>query len=246
MLARRNSYFATLSSLFSLWLAVTVGTAPLSANAWAVGEKSKKPGKLAEGKAAITISSMTKGAKVFIDDKEVGDVPLAGPVEVDANQRHTVRVQKRGYTPFIDTVLPSSGQTVEVEADLVATGGFVKIASLDLGLKLQIVIDGQIVGTTPFDGDVAPGTHAVEARATGYLPETRTIDVKAGQQTALEFALKVVPAPIIKEDKSVLSRWWFWTAIGAAVVGGVATGVVMAQDTHVAPKPASYVLVLGN
>lgn len=245
MLARPRPYLPLLRALLAAWLALTVGTAPLAATAFAT-DKVKKAGKLAEGKAAITISSMTKGAKVFVDDKEVGEVPLAGVIEVEANQRHTVRVQKRGYTPFIDNVLPSNGQTVEVEADLVATGGFVKISSTDLRLKLQIVLDGQIVGTTPFDGDVAAGQHAVEARATGYLPETRTIDVKTGQQTTLEFALKVVPEPIIKEDKSVLSRWWFWTAIGAAVVGGVATSVVLAQDTHVAPKPASLTLVLGN
>lgn len=242
MPTRRNPILA---AVLALLLTLSL-TATAMAPAAFAADKAKKPVKLAEGKAAIAISSITKGAKVFIDDKEVGEVPVANAIEVEANQRHTVRVQKRGFTPYIDTVLPSNGQTVEVEADLVATGGFVKIGSQDAGLKLQILIDAQIVGTTPFDGDVAPGVHAVEARATGYLPETRSIDVKAGQQTALEFALKVVPDPIVKEDKSILSRWWFWTAIGAAVVGGVATTVVLSQDTHVAPKQPGYTLVLGN
>ncbi len=206
----------------------------------------KKTGpKVSEGKAGVTVSSMTKGAKVFIDDKEVGEVPLPGVVEVEPT-RHTVQVKKRGYTTFIDTILPSPGQIVEVEADLVASGGFVKVKSKQADLKLQLLVDGNVVGTTPFDGDVAPGKHVLEARAAGYLPESRSIEVFAGQEMALEFELKLVPAPIIKEDKSLLSRWWFWTAVGAAVVGGVATSVALSQDTHVQPKPAGYVLVLGN
>ena len=61
---------------------------------------------------------------------------------------------------------------------------------------------------------------------------------------AVEFGLLVVPAPVIKEDKSLLSRWWFWTAIGAVVVGGVAGGVVMSQDTHLDPKAPDHVLPL--
>lgn len=217
---------------------------PLAGTAWA-GDKGKRPAKVSEGKAGITISSMNKGAKVFIDDKEIGEVPLPGVIEVEPGRRN-IRVQKRGFTPYIDTVLPSLGQIIEVEVDLVPSGGFLKATSKDAGLKLQLLIDGTIVGFTPFDGDVAPGEHTVEARAAGYLPESQHISVKAGQDTVLEFGLKVVPAPIIKEDKSIFSRWWFWTAVGAVVVGGVATGVAVSQDTHVRPKPADYVLPLGN
>lgn len=206
----------------------------------------KKGGpKVSEGKAGVTVSSMTKGAKVFIDDKEVGEVPLPGVIEVEPT-RHTVQVKKRGYTTFIDTILPSPGQVVEVEADLVPSGGFVKVKSKNADIKLQLLVDGNVVGTTPFDGDVAPGKHVLEARAAGYLPESKPIEVVAGQELAVEFQLKLVPAPIIKEDKSLLSRWWFWTAVGAAVVGGVATTVALSQDTHVQPKPAGYVLVLGS
>ena len=245
MLAPLLSLKAVRAVALALVLAMTATLAvPGAAPGFAAERPSKKGGpKLADGKAGVTISSMTKGAKVFIDDKEVGEVPVAGVIEVEP-KRHTVRVQKRGYSPFIDTILPSPGQVVEIEADLVASGGFVKVNSKNKDIKLQLLIDGTVVGTTPFDGDVAPGSHALEARAVGYLPQSRQVDVKAGQEIALEFELKLVPAPIIKEDKSLLSRWWFWTAVGAAVVGGVATTVALSQDTHIAPKSAGYVLVL--
>lgn len=240
LLSRGAVRAVALALAFALTAAVAVHAAPC----FAAERPSKKGGpKLADGKAGVTISSMTKGAKVFIDDKEVGEVPVAGVIEVEP-KRHTVRVQKRGYSPFIDTILPSPGQVVEIEADLVASGGFVKVNSKNKDIKLQLLVDGTVVGTTPFDGDVAPGSHAIEARAVGYLPQSRQVDVKAGQEIALEFELKLVPAPIINEDKSLLSRWWFWTAVGAAIVGGVATTVALSQDTHIAPKTAGYVLVL--
>ncbi|MBI5608954.1 MAG: PEGA domain-containing protein [Deltaproteobacteria bacterium] len=230
--------FVSLVALFSLAAPGIAG--PLASSAWAAPKKQK----YADGKAGIAISSMTKGAKVLIDDKLVGEVPLPGPIEVDANARHTVQVQKRGYSPYIDTVLPSSGQVIEVEADLVATGGIVRVTSRNAALKLQLLVDGRVAGFTPFDGDVPPGVHTLEARATGYLPETRSVDIKAGQEFTYDFDLKVVPEPIIKEDKSLLSRWWFWTAIGVVVVGGVAGGVVGSQDTHVQPKAPDHVLPL--
>ncbi len=230
--------FVSLVALLSLAASGVAG--PLASSAWAAPKKQK----FAEGKAGITISSMTKGAKVLIDDKLVGEVPLPGPIEVDANARHTVQVQKRGYSPYIDTVLPSNGQLIEVEADLVATGGIVRVTSRNPALKLQLLVDGRVAGFTPFDGDVPPGAHTLEARATGYLPETRAVDIKAGQEFSFDFELKLVPEPIIKEDKSLLSRWWFWTAIGVVVVGGVAGGVVGSQDTHVQPKAPDHVLPL--
>ncbi len=213
---------------------------PLASSAWAAPKKSK----FAEGKAGVAISSMTKGAKVLIDDKLVGEVPLPGPVEIDANARHTVQVQKRGYSPYIDTVLPSNGQLIEVEADLVATGGIVRVSSRNGTLKLQLLVDGRVAGFTPFDGDVPPGLHTLEARATGYLPETRSVDIKAGQEFTYDFDLKLVPEPVVKEDKSLLSRWWFWTAVGVVVVGGVAGGVLGSQDSHISAKSPDHVLPL--
>lgn len=226
--------------------ALTVGlaVAPLSSSAFAAGPKKPAAAKLAADKAGITVSSMTKGAKIFIDDKEVGEVPFDKTLEVEPNKRHTVRVQKRGFSPFVETVLPSGGQLIEVEADLVAVSAALRVSSQNDALKLQILVDGRVAGFTPFDGDVTPGSHAVEARATGYLAETQMVDAKAGQDLQLDFGLKLVPAPIFREDKSLLSRWWFWTAVGVVVVGGVAGGVVMAQDTHLDPKAPDHVLPL--
>lgn len=184
-------------------------------------------------RALIVISSLTRGAKVFLNDEEVGEVPLAKPLEVKPGQSYTIRVQKRGYAPYVDTVLAGAGQTSEVEADLVPTGGIVKITSNVL--RAQVLLNGKPIGKTPFDGDIEPGTHALQLAAAGYLPEQQPLIVKAGEELAVQIDLKPVPAAVEKEDKSLLGRWWFWTAIGVAVVGGVAGGVLANQTTHEAP-----------
>ena len=98
-------------------------------HASALAASGKKAG-LSASQAQIVVSSLTRGAKVFVNDEEVGEVPLAKPIDVKPGQTYTVRVQKRGYAPIVDTVLAGPGQQSEVEADLVPTGGVVKIGVL--------------------------------------------------------------------------------------------------------------------
>lgn len=195
------------------------------------------PGKksaLSSSQAQIVVNSLTRGAKVFINDEEVGEVPLAKPIEVKPGQNYTVRVQKRGYAPFVDTVLAGAGQQSEVEADLVPTGGIVRITSNIV--RAQVLLNGKAIGRTPFDGDIEPGKHQLQVASAGYLTDTRTVEVKAGEEVAVAVDLKLVPAPVELENKSLFGRWWFWTAVGAVVVGGVAGGVAATQTTRVTPS----------
>ena len=53
-------------------------------------------------------------------------------------------------------------------------------------------------------------------------------------------------APVILEPKpsqtstGVLGRWWFWTAVGAAVVGGIVLGVVETRTKEVTAPQADF------
>ena len=62
--------------------------------------------------ATITVSSLTRGAKVFLNDEEVGIVPMKGPLRVKAGETYAIRVQKRGYAPYVDTVMADGGRFV--------------------------------------------------------------------------------------------------------------------------------------
>ena len=67
---------------------------------------------------------------------------------------------------------------------------------------------------------------ADEQRRTLELEKTR-LEVANAQRAALEASLKQPP------PTPVTQRWWFWTAIGAVVVGGAVTATLVAT----APKP---------
>ena len=187
--------------------------------------------------ATITVSSLTRGAKVYLNDEEVGEVPLQAPLKVKAGETYAIRVQKRGYAPYSDTVMAGSGHDSQVEADLVPTMGVLRI---DCNvLRAHVTLAGQPIGLTPFDGDVPPGKHELRIAAPGFLQDTRELAIDAGEEKALDITLAPVPAAGVEPDKSIFSRWWFWTAIGAVVVGGVTAGMVASQGAKHVPAGAA-------
>lgn len=183
--------------------------------------------------ATITVSSLTRGAKVFLNDEEVGEVPLPGPLKVKAGEPYAIRVQKRGYAPYVDTVTANGGQDAQVDADLVPTMGVLRINCNVL--RARVTLAGKPIGLTPFDGDVPPGKSELRIAAPGYVQETRDLQIDPGQEKTLDVTLASVPAPGVVEDKSIFGRWWFWTAVGAVVVGGVTAGVVASQGAKHVP-----------
>ena len=213
---------------------LALGPAP----AWAAPKKAHP----ASDKASITVSSLTRGAKVYLNDQEVGEVPLPGPLDVRPGQTYTIRVQKRGFAPFVDTVMAGAGQESEVEADLVPTGGIVKITCNIQ--RAEVLLNGKLLGRTPFDGDVSPGAQTLQIVSTGYLMEKRAVDVKAGEELKIDVELKPVPPPTVEEDRSIFGRWWFWTGVGAAVIGGVTVGVLSGQTTKVEPNAPNRTLTI--
>jgi hypothetical protein len=66
--------------------------------------------------------------------------------------------------------------------------------------------------------------------------------VLAGEELAVDITLQLVPDPVVQEDKSLLGRWWFWSAIGVVLVGGVAAGVLSGQTTVVRPDAPDHTL----
>ncbi len=60
----------------------------------------------------------------------------------------------------------------------------------------QVIVDGQVLGQTPFEGAVAAGPHRVDVTLDGYTPQERSVQVPAGgseQIRALLIAKAVEP-----------------------------------------------------
>lgn len=82
----------------------------------------------------------------------------------------------------------------------------------------SVFVDGRDQGEVPVEARFASGRHLVEVRADGYRPARFAMTLRDGAATRL--------APRLERDGEASSatpfygRWWFWTLVGAAVVGG--------------------------
>ena len=75
-----------------------------------------------------------------------------------------------------------------------------------------------------------PGSYRVVVAKEGFLPYEAQVQVKAGEEVALDAAMVV-------DEPSILGRWWFWAGAAAIVAGGV---IVTYAVTRPEPEPPPY------
>ena len=190
-------------------------------------------------KGKIALFCIIQDAEVELNGRVVGKTPLPGPLELDPGN-YTVRVFKRGFTEFVETVTVTAGEMAELEADLIAFAGIVQInANVD---GATVAVDGKLLGRVPFDKDVAAGKHEITVQAAGYTAYVQQVDVIAGKPLVLNVELVPTPEapPVVVED-GIHKKWWFWTIIGAVVVAGATTGLVLGLQTNETDyEPGNY------
>ena len=121
------------------------------------------------------------GAEITIDGRERGQAPL-GAVRVNGGS-HVVRAYKEGSQPFEKRVEVAGRQSVVVDAKLEPLGvsGRLSITE-DGGKPAEVVVDGVVVGKTPWQGPVAVGDHVVFLRGEGNIgtqPASATVPTKS-------------------------------------------------------------------
>lgn len=162
------------------------------------GAELKAPDRLAIQRALEELRQLTAlvdvrvtpaGAEVTVDGVKAGTTPLER-LRVDAGTRK-IRITKAGHDPLERTLEVVSMKDTTLSGELaveVQTGRLVvREAS---GIPVTIFIDGKSVGSAPYEGDVAPGTHTLEARGDRVVAKPRTVEVQ--RRTRLEVALETV------------------------------------------------------
>jgi hypothetical protein len=109
----------------------------------------------------VEIDEAEPGAAVVIDGQNRGDYPLLAPLRVGRGS-HVIRVFKEGFEPFETRVDVAGGQTVHAVARLraAAESGSLRVAEQS-GVVLEILVDGNRVGKTPWEGRLAVGEHTI-------------------------------------------------------------------------------------
>lgn len=151
----------------------------------------------------VTVTADQPDSNVIVDGQERGKTPLAKPLAVNAGT-HTVRVSKSGYETYEVQVAVAGGQIKAVIGRLtpLRATGTLTITEAD-GKKLDVVVDGAVVGKTPWTGALAVGTHAVFLRGDkdmGTPPSSAVLKKDASTALALravklDATIRIEPTP---------------------------------------------------
>jgi hypothetical protein len=140
---------------------------------------------LSDLSGAISVASSEAGANVELDGTPLGVTPLSAAKRVSLASHHVV-VTKAGFEPFEKDVSVQSNQSVTVDAALApeVTTGHV-IVREENGDPVNVFIDGQDKGPAPWEGDLAPGDHTVEAKGPKFAAERRSFSLTKKQRLDL-------------------------------------------------------------
>lgn len=205
----------------------------------------------------VKLSAPVRGARLILDDKDLGPIPKTG-IEVTPGD-HTVVVRRMGYRDFSRRVTAVENESTEVGVLMEATVAFVSVKA-DVP-NARVLINGEDKGTVPLDGVMLPpGTHDIVVQREGFRPETQRIAVRAGKEYTVDVNLRPElvasadeprkahltpstttasssPSPLTEQTPSVssgkplTSRWYFWAGVGA-VVTAAAVGTVVATSSQ--------------
>jgi len=99
---------------------------------------------------------------------------------------HVVEVRSVGAEPLRQTVDVRANETTKVFLGPTALGATLLRVVSDMGTA-QVSIDGQVVGTVPYDAShLAAGRHVVEVSVPGFAPKTDTVELVHGVPATVE------------------------------------------------------------
>jgi TonB family protein len=174
------------------WLAVAgaLGLFALFAGTNAVfrdpAPPSGPPATFRPGLATFRIEAEPAGARVWIDETDVGPAPVALPV---TGGRHTVRVAVDGYAPA-ELSLDIAAGTAPPPLRFVLEPVTARLSVTSEPPGATVRVDGKTVGVSPIQAvSVAPGRHEVRVEKRGYRTYAHDIRPGVGERVDLNARL---------------------------------------------------------
>lgn len=140
----------------------------------------------------LRVVSDPPGAQVLIDDREAGprgETPFAAPMPVGA---HRVWVERPGFVSTEQETEIGVGEdvTLRVQLERVAYGRLRVTGNIR---GASVLVDGEVVGEVPFEGQVPAGDRQVRVESDGMKAYEAEVEISRGQLTPLRVRLR--PAP---------------------------------------------------
>ena len=145
----------------------------------------------------VEIEGAELGAAIAIDGRKRGEHPTPSPLRVAAGS-HFVRVSKEGFETFEARLDVAGKQTKRVDARMraLAASGRLRVVEQG-GAALDVVVDGDLAGKTPWEGRLALGDHVVLLRGEGDLGTLPVpVSVKRGETTRITLAAERLGATV--------------------------------------------------
>jgi hypothetical protein len=174
--------------------------------------------------AAATGATHVVRARVVIEDRDYGvtvDLYDGGSGAVVASSSDNCEIC--GISEA-GNLMASAAATLRTKLDALAQGpATLAVTSTPVGAEVRI--DGQLVGTTPFEGPVIAGKHVLRLSQVDYITVEREVTFVEGVRETLAFELEKVPSRLP-------NRPWGWAAIGVGAAGLVTSAVFFAFDAQ--------------
>lgn len=178
--------------------------------------------------ATLIVKTNAPNARLLVREKAAGVVNGELRVRIRAGSA-SIEVTAEDYEPYRRDVELSAGAELVVDARL-ARKKRDAVVIIHAAPPADIRLDGQMMGRAPLELRTGAGEHEVVATADGYYDQKVAMTLALGDRRNVDFDMKKTPG--------VTSRWWFWTAIGLVVAGGVATTIAL--TTEKAPQNGTF------
>lgn len=124
------------------------------------------------------------------------------------------------------SMLSTAAVTLKNKLDALAQGpSTLGVTSDPAGAEIQI--DGELVGTAPFEGPVIPGKHVLRVSKDGFITVEREVTFVEGVAETLAFELEKVPSRLP-------ARPYGWVSLGFGVAGlATATTFAVLDDREI-------------
>jgi hypothetical protein len=150
------------------------------------------------GLLSVQDAENAKGAKVFIDGKEVGEIPLYN-LKVKAGN-HKMKVEKDSFLPEKDEYQ----FTLNEEEMLTMNISMKRYSTYNLTSNppyCQVIVDGEKAGTTPLKLVLIEGSHTIRMEKEGYFAQEQGVDTDlVKEEQDINFTLSKTYPLLISSD----------------------------------------------
>ena len=151
------------------------------------------------------VGSTIAGAKLYVDNKSVGSLPLKSPLKLSSGE-HSVQIAKAKFKNYSAQVTINDSQVTTIRPDLQANYATVTLTAAE---GAEIVINNLKRGVGSWSGELELGSYIVECRKEGYEPSRQSLEVASATPVSLRLddlkpiygAISIISTPLLGNVK---------------------------------------------